>query len=337
MAARFRRQAAWSAVEGEGLYQALLERAAGDVEREGVSWRVVEPYAHEPGSAVVPLRYLAAVHRLVLQGRAPELAPFYASVGGSSAPGGAWPHFIQVLTANEAECRALIANPCQTNEVGRSAPLLCGFLAVARAAGRPLRLLEIGCSAGLNLRWDAFDYGWWGDPRAPVHLGDLFEDFPTRPQPRARVVERAGCDLAPIDPTSDHGALTLASFVWPSRGDRLEMLRGAIEVARRIPAKVDRAPAAAWLASSLARPCGGVATVVYHSVFLQYLSEPERSRIGALIRAAGAAASLDAPLAWLRMEPGPATYETRLTLWPGGRETLVAVSGPHGRGTRSLV
>jgi hypothetical protein len=37
------------------------------------------------------------------------------------------------------------------------------------------------------------------------------------------------------------------------------------------------------------------------------------------------------PLAWLRLEPGEEMAELRLTIWPGGNETLLAKSGYHGR------
>lgn len=334
MAARLRRQAVFCAADGETLYAELLERLAGDVEAEGAAWRVLAPYAHEPGAAAVALRLLAAIHRLVLLGEAQALARFYPSAGGGGAPAGAWPAVASLLEAREADLRELTARPCQTNEVGRAAPLACGFLAVARATGRPLRLLEIGASAGLNLRWDGFDHGSFGDPASPVDLAPLYER-PPAPVRRLRVVGRAGCDVAPIDPLTDEGALTLAAFVWPSRPERMAMLRGAVEVARRLPAAVEQADALAWLRARLARPMAGSATVVYHSVFLQYLPAAARERLVAAIRAAGAGAGRDAPVAWVRMEPGAASFETRVTLWPGGGEALVATSGPHGRGTVS--
>jgi hypothetical protein len=33
--------------------------------------------------------------------------------------------------------------------------------------------------------------------------------------------EREGCDLEPVDPTTDEGRLTLLSYVWPDQAARL--------------------------------------------------------------------------------------------------------------------
>src|SRR5204863_92137 len=78
---------------------------------------------------------------------------------------------------------------------------------------------------------------------------------------------------------------------------------GALDIAARIPATVDRARAGDWLAARLAEPGSDRTTVVFHSVVMQYVPEAERERIEGLIRAAG---ERGARLAWLRMEPDTA-------------------------------
>ncbi len=144
------------------------------------------------------------------------------------------------------QCRSPCYRLCvQTNEVGRSRALLPGFLEVARHTGLPLRLLEIGASAGLNLRWDHFP----------------FLDVP----PNVRVVERRGCDLNPIDPTLDENRPAMLCFIWPDQTERFQQLNEVIEIARRVPAPVDRSDAVPWLETHLANPHPEVATVVFHS------------------------------------------------------------------------
>jgi hypothetical protein len=70
--------------------------------------------------------------------------------------------------------------------------------------------------------------------------------------------------------------------------------------------------------------------VVVHSIVLQYLSADERGRLRAAILGAGKRASVAAPLAWLRMEPGGEQAEVRLTTWPHGEEQLLGRAGYHG-------
>jgi hypothetical protein len=130
---------------------------------------VLEGHEHDPGPSALALRLLGAVHRLVLRGDAPDLAAHYPSARGR--PGDVWPAFAAVLRDHRDELRRLVENPVQTNEPGRCVALLGGFLEVARATGLPLRLLEVGASAGLNLRFDRYRYQLgderWGAPARP--------------------------------------------------------------------------------------------------------------------------------------------------------------------------
>jgi len=345
LARRFRGQARSCAELGSPLYAELLERAATDLERGGPVWQAVEPVAGLPGGALVALRYLGATHRLALSGAAPELAARYPSCGGDGDPVGAWSALAELSerAAAAGTLEPLLRTGVQTNEVGRSAALLGGFLEVSRRWDLPLRVLEVGSSGGLNLRWDRFRYSpaggpAWGPVDSPVDQGDPWVG-PRRPRlhPPAgelELVERRGCDLAPVDPSTPDGRLTLLSFVWPDMDRRFRLLDGACEVARGLAVTVDRASADEWLAARLAEPAEGAATVVFHSVVLQYVDPDARSRLVSGIAAAGRAAHAGAPLAWLRLEPagalGPADMEVRLTLWPGGEDRRLATSHPHG-------
>jgi hypothetical protein len=331
-----RRQAEACASLGSPLYGFLLVRLAADTEAGGATWRVLAGHAGDAPGSVLALRLMGAVHRLALEGEAPELAAHLPSTGGDGDPAAAWTALAGLLSAKHDEVRTGLERPVQTNEVGRSGALLGGFLIVARETGLPLRTLELGASAGLNMRWDAFRYegegATWGEPSSPVRL-DVAPPVAAA-VPTVAVAERAGCDPAPVDPATEDGRLTLMSYLWPDQPERRARLEGAIALACRAPIAVERAPAADWLAARLDAVAPGVATVVYHSMVRQYLSSAERARLNAILADAGAKATAAAPLARLAFEPAGPLAEVRLTSWPGGRERVVAAAGYHGQPLR---
>lgn len=334
LAGLFRGQAHWCSKLGSPIYAHVLERAAADMEAGGPVWRVVEPYLQRPLNFAHHLRLMGEAHRLALTGEAPALAAHYPSTGGDGDPQAAWDAFVALLQEREIT----LERPVQTNEVGRAAALLGGFLTVAERTGLGLHVLEIGASAGLNLRWDRFRYesaDWaFGDAASRARIPCDW-DGSAPPLPRAVwVVERAGCDPNPIDPTTEEGARTLESFVWPEQLERLELLRAAVEVARRTPAAVERASAPDWLEQRLGRERGGSATVVYHSIMWGYMTDDDRARVTRAIEQSGERATDSEPLAWLRMEPGPMDADVTLTTWPGGDERVIASAGYHGRPVR---
>ncbi len=223
----------------------------------------------------------------------------------------------------------------QTNEVGRCAALLFGFLAVAAETQLPLRLLEVGASAGLNLRWDRYRYranGFsWGPDDSPVELAfELDGKQPNAVLPTVEIASRGGCDASPIDPISAEGRLALLTYIWPDQHDRIARMQAALEVAEQVPVSLDREPAAPWAKRMLAEQAPGEATVIYHSIVSQYLSDEERAALFESIRGAGDRASATAPLVWLRMEPNDDRADLHLTTWPGGEERRLARAGYHG-------
>lgn len=341
--AQLREQAEWCRLMGSPLYASLLDEALADVERGGAAWRVLEPHT-APGrrGAALALRLMAAVHRLVLTGRAPALAAYYPTAGGA-AFGNAWPAFHDVLVAHADALRQDVARPCQTNEVGRCAALAFGFFEVAHRARLPLRLLEVGASAGLNLRWDLFRYGngavSWGDPASPVDLAGLWDDPPPRLDAAVNVVARRGCDLVPLDPANDEHCLALKASVWADQVQRFRRLDGALDLARRVPVRVDAAPLHEWMPERLAEDAPGAATVVYHSIVEEYVPAPQLAAFRAAIEEAGARATARSPLGWVRLEPQPGERRHVLTVsyWPGGHHRVVASCGAHGTNVRVFV
>jgi hypothetical protein len=260
-------------------------------------------------------------------------------VGGDPGAGDPAAAFLVTLEEHVDEVDERITDGVQTNEVARSAVLAGGYAEVMRRTGLPLRVLEIGASAGLNLRFDhyAYDTGVTvaGDPTSPLRFSGLWVGTPPALPARFDVAERRGCDRNPLDATSESDRLTLLSYVWPDQPERIARLRAALDIAQHVPVAIDRADAADWTLAQLAEPRPGMATVVVHSIVLQYLPPERRRRFHDAVTDAGARATATTPVAWLRMEPATEeAAEVRATLWPGAEERLLGTAGYHGHPIR---
>src|SRR5262245_44634025 len=90
-------QGRWCAALRSPPYAGLLGRLAADVEAGGPALAVLRGHEADPPGSALALRLLGAVHRLVLEGRAPDLAAFYPSAGGDAGRGDPWPAFRALL------------------------------------------------------------------------------------------------------------------------------------------------------------------------------------------------------------------------------------------------
>ena len=124
----------------------------------------------------------------------------------------------------------------QTNEVRRSACLAPGFLALAEAKPLPMRIFELGASAGLNQLWDRYAYdlgdaGAWGPPDSPVRIPTDWRGPPPPLDARIEVTERAACDRKPVDLADPAARQRLRAYVWADQRDRLDRLDAAVAAA----------------------------------------------------------------------------------------------------------
>jgi len=340
LVATVRQQAAACRELGSPLYAGLLERCADDIAAGGAAADTLAGHEDDPGSAAIPLRLLGGVHRLVLEGEAPALAAYYPSVGGVADPDRAWIEFRQVLTRRRERLAPALEQPPQTNEVGRAAALLGGLLHLVAQRPLPVALHEIGASAGLNLRADHFWYSslggpaTWGPGDSPVRLVGAWAGTTPPVGSSLHIVSRSGSDIAPLDPASDKGRLRLLSYVWPDQLERFGRLKGAIEMARRVPAELTQCDAVT--AVRRLQPVQGRWTVLWHSVMWQYLSTDDQRAATAHLQTLGGHATAAAPVAHLFLEPmrrRPDIEHEFLVVcrtWPGGERRLLGTAAPHG-------
>jgi hypothetical protein len=288
------------------LYEHTLEHALADYRAHGVMYRFFEEDPARKAMSTPGVRLMAAFHFLALTGEAPDIAPLLPSCGGPATEWDAlWEAIRARLESDGARIGELFAQTPQTNEVLRATVLTAGLLTFARGWNLPLRLFEIGASAGLNTRIESDDFV---------------------------VAERAACDLHPLDVNNEHDCTRLLAYIWADDWERVALLRQAIERARKQPLVVEQADMFEWLKRRVA-PKAGYATVVMQSVVADHLTKDERARLSGIIETIGEKATPNGPFGWLRMEfhPDSRRYQTRLTTWPGGFDDLIATSTGHAR------
>jgi hypothetical protein len=326
------RQAAWCRRLDAPFTAAVCEALAALARGAPLLGPRLGDWPGDPDRDAVALRLAGGLNALVMKGALPFLAELYPP---AAMPAG---HVLERALASallHPDLPAWLDHPPQTNEVGRAALLWAGLLVAHAAHALPVRLFELGASAGLNLRLDRFAYRLGGVAcgvqESPVRLEPAWWGAGP-PAGALEIREARGVDIAPLDPTSPAGAERLLAFVWPEQEARVRRLEAAIAVARAEPRALTRGDAADFVAQRVAL-CDGMLTVVLHSIFATYLAPATRERLAGLVRALGEAASASRPFAWLRFEAEGATDALptlRLRLWPGGEERLLARAHPHG-------
>lgn len=269
--------------------------------------------------------FLATVHDELLRDPAHALAAFYPTVGGDG-PG---PGLAEALTAFCADragrlAATLARRRTQTNETARCGGLLPAFAAVGD--GRPLALIEIGASAGLNLRWDhyAYDYGERGAGvlSSPLTIAcELVGPHVPRLEPPP-VSCRAGIDLSPLDAADPADARWLKACLWPDQPARHERLAAALAVAREHPVEIRRGDALALLPDLIAEAPPDALVCVFHTAVLAYFTRAQIDALGVLLGA------VERDLAWIGGEaPGVLTEDRRV---PGAPLHFALTAGPPG-------
>lgn len=229
---RFRTFADSECKDSSPLYYALSHATAQDAE-------LIEVTGWAASGQPVPNLFFASVHYLLLTGTAHPVASFYPTLAESAgSPTEAFPHFKDfVLRHREAIVSLLKSRLVQTNEVRRSAYLFpaLAFAASHFEAGRPMALLEIGTSAGLNLLWDKYRYTYGdsmihGDSSSQVLIRSSFrgKSPSVLAQPWPKVSHRIGLDLNVVDTACPDQSAWLRALIWPEHHERMILLESAL-------------------------------------------------------------------------------------------------------------
>ncbi|MBI1403625.1 MAG: DUF2332 family protein [Porphyrobacter sp.] len=311
-----------------GIAAVLSSGARGELAERIRGWQGA------PLADALPLRVAGGLHALHLSGAAPALAPIYAGEAAADAA-----IIADVMVAHEAALLPWLDGPPQTNEAGRSANFIAAMLWLAQRGLPPaFECLEIGSSAGINLMLDRYAYDLGGVKVGPQHDAAMhFAPEWRGSPPPARdiaIVSTKGCDVAPVDLTDPAQALRLKAYIWPEHEVRFARMDAAIRAASGRRPDLVKASAADFVEAQLARPQQpGTTRMLMHSIVWQYVPQAQQARVTAAMEAAGAKATVEAPLAWVMVEADRSVHRHKLTVryWPGGTEEVqLAWSHPHG-------
>ena len=285
-----------------------------------------------------------AVQYLLLRGAEHPLAAHYPIVSGAERPmEPAAPAFKDFCRLHRGEIAELLrTRRTQTNVVRRCTCLLPAFALVSREAQRPLALIDLGTSAGLNLAFDRYGYRYarggaeaarW-NPGAQVQLEAELRRGAALPQLPAEipVASRAGVDLNPIDLADEDQLLWLRALIWPEHVERHQRLIDAAAELAESGARLMRGDAAEALPGLIADTPADAAVTVLHTVAAYQFPAGALESIEETLL--GASAARPIWRVWLEALPGAAAPRYALALrryrdGKAGTERL-AIASPHG-------
>lgn len=325
------------------LYRALSQVVAADDHLLGLA-------AHGRAGQHPTFLFFGAVHHALLGGIDHPLAAFYPSIVGNRArpPADAGPALKSFCAENEDQLAATIRSRLvQTSHVQRSLALRLGLAAITPELPGPVHLIEVGASAGLNLRFDRYGYRVgdrrFGDLDSPVQL--TAELYGRAPLPDlddlAPVASAQGVDLNPVDVTDPDSRSWLQALVWPENADQRTLLSAALTLVALDPPPIHRGDAIDTLSGIGAQLPAGEPRLVFHCATRIHVPRDRRPAFDRAIASVGDSG----PLWWLALEdvpdpqpqspPGQVGWGLLLRRPNGMSQTIAAVNG-HLRWIKTL-
>ncbi|MBB4909816.1 DUF2332 domain-containing protein [Actinophytocola algeriensis] len=275
----------------------LYERVAVGMSESGAALRAIEAV---PARRRHPTVVLAALHDLALAGRAPALAAAYAAGDGDAAARAAVGTLLRMTDAVVATARRTRAD-----ETGRHAVLYPVIAEAARRVGaNAVGLIDVGCSAGLNLTVDrvgiTYDNGQsLGELSSPVRVSaSVVGDRPVPAAAVPEVVARIGIDPDPVDVTDADDARWLRACLPPDQPARIARLDAELALAATSPPLLLRGTAVEMLPDAFAQVPEDALPVVITTWALSHVAPESRPRFLRRIEEAAA----DRPVAWVSAE-----------------------------------
>lgn len=282
VAAALRQFAVEAAAAGSPLYERLSNAAAGDARLTGWLAETVRP-----GQPAANMLFATTQWLLEEQRDDPLARDFADPVRARNLGAELEVHFFDFLHARQVAVRELLSRRfVQTNEVRRCCAVgqACAFAAQS-AGGRPLAVVEIGTSAGLNLLFDRYRYRYTRNSGADFEVGPADATVvletewrgPHAPLALPNVVTRLGIDMNVLHVDREPDRRWLRALVWPEHADRRRLLDAAIEQMQRTPVRLLEGAAAEQLPGALAQLPEDALALVWHTHVMHQVPEAERA------------------------------------------------------------
>lgn len=278
----------------------------------------------------VPLRLVAPFHFLFRSGRCDVLNALY-----KGEPDDDVATIRSAIALHDKEILPWLDGPPQTNEAARSATFMAALLVLADRFGHEFDLLEIGSSAGLNLLMDRYRYDIGGTMVGPADSRVVIRpEWKGPPPPLVPIKIRSirGVDIEPIDVRDPAAAERLKAYIWVDQKERFARTEAAIDMIRTDYPLLEKGDAGDFVELGVKElQAKDTTRVLMHSIVWQYLPAETQQRITAAMNAAGEAATIERPLAWIAFEADREIkqHSVRLRIWPGNLDVVIAIAHPH--------
>lgn len=217
------------------LYEHLANKIADDDE-------LLKVATYIPQGQPAPNLFLAGVQYLLSSSK-DDLVHFYPSLTTTpKAISEVYPVFKAFVLSHSDELKTLFQEKLvQTNEIRRCSYLYPMMTEIYKRHKKPLALIEIGASAGLQLGMDQYNYCY----NEQLHINNSNNDFvlssenqgqplPTSISNAPVVCKRVGIDLNPIDIHNEEELQWLQALIWPEHQGRRFLLNQALPILKEL-------------------------------------------------------------------------------------------------------
>ena len=290
--AEFRRFAQLREARVSPLYSHLATCIAEKIDHYTPFLKAIPPREQAPNLL------FAVVHMLLQSQPASPLAYYYSSIHKPALPPDrqTFSLFNGYCLQNQDQIISILRHRrTQTNEVRRGLAILPAVNMIqALSEQMPLILVEIGCSAGLNLIWDQYSYIYYTEAGKELYGGCLDSSLqlatnlkgPISPLITSTLPilsQRIGIDVNPLNIHSTSDLQWLDALIWPEHHDRRKSLQKAISIAKNFNLELRKGDALELLPGIARELSADCAPVFLHTYVTQQLTPKDQALLPQLI------------------------------------------------------